>query len=147
MVELRVVGFDLSLRATGVADVDGSLHTIKTKKLRGVERLSYIECYLTPFILRADLVVIEGYSFGSKGRATFNIGELGGVIRLACHRAHTSVLECPPTVVKKLATGKGNASKDEVLAAAIEDGAKPTNYDESDAYWLRKWGQEQHERV
>ena len=137
-----VLGLDLSLVSTGVAHVDETLSTIKTKKLRGVERLSFIELKLIPCIGKADLVAIEGYSYGSRGRSIFDIGELGGIVRLACWKASTPFIEIPPAVVKKRATGYGNSTKDEVMKAALNAGAKPVNSDEADAFWIRLMGVE-----
>ena len=86
---------------------------------------------------KADLVVMEGYSFGSKGRAVFQIGELGGVLRMTAYRMGVPVVEIAPGNLKKFATGNGKAGKDQMLAAAIRKLAYDGfSNDEADAMWL-----------
>jgi hypothetical protein len=91
----NVVGLDLSLTETGVSCGKHGELVIKPK-LKGVERLWQIEKEVFKHTHHADLVVIEGYSFGSKGRAIFNIGELGGVIRLMLYKGNHNFIEVPP---------------------------------------------------
>jgi len=111
-----VFGLDLSLNHTGVAIANDHLiasFCIVPKKLRGVERLAYIRNEISMLFERHHprCVGIEGYSFGSRGRAIYDIGELGGVIRLLCYDMHVPAIIVPPAVVKKFAVGKGNAPK------------------------------------
>ena len=50
-----------------------------------------------------------------------------------------------PSSVKLFATGKGNANKDRMIAAAIEAGARGNvNDDEADAFHLRRMGLAAH---
>jgi Holliday junction resolvasome RuvABC endonuclease subunit len=58
-----------------------------------------------------EKVFIEGYSYGSTGRV-FQIAENGGVLKFLLWRNHIPYDVVPPTVVKKFATGKGNANKE-----------------------------------
>ena len=136
-----VVGLDLSLTATGGADDLGQPFTL-APRLRGCERLSWIRdnvlTYLTP---APDLVVIEGYSFSSRNSHAHALGELGGVIRLALHEAGIAYVDVPPSSLKKYATGKGNANKGEMLAAAIRRlDYQSASDNEADALWLRAMG-------
>lgn len=134
---MRIVGLDLSISATGVAEADGSLRTIKTK-VRGPEMLDWMQTEILSITESVDLVAMEGYSFGSKGRSVFNIGELGGVIRLGFYRAGMPYVEIPPTNLKKYATGKGNSAKDEVLVQSVHRlEILPRDNNQADAAWLR----------
>jgi crossover junction endodeoxyribonuclease RuvC len=133
-----IVAFDLSLTSTGVADRDGTRRICP--KSTGVERLVEIRdavirtCYR--HILKHDLVVIEGYSYAS-GNKAHDIGELGGVVRLALHEAGIRYEVVPPASLKLYACGVGNASKDDVLLAAVRRlGYEGKSKDEADAYWL-----------
>ena len=65
---------------------------------------------------------------------------------LALFYVDTPFIVVPPTVVKLYATGKGNAHKDEVLAAAIRAGCHEsvTTNDRADAWWLRAIGLHLH---
>jgi crossover junction endodeoxyribonuclease RuvC len=134
----RIVGLDLSLVETGIADASGTF-TLKNK-LKGMERLEWIRHEVHENVIDADLVVVEGYSFGSPGRAHAT-GELGGVVRLMMYENKVRYAEVPPATLKKFTTGKGNANKDEMIAAAIRKfGFQGSNNNEADAYMLRLMG-------
>lgn len=132
---MRVIGLDLSLTSTGVALPDGSVRRITVKAV-GVERLVRIADAVRRLAV-ADLAVIEGYAFGRQNQAA-HLGELGGVIRVSLFGLGVPYVEVPPALLKKFATGKGNASKEDMLVAAVKrlgyDGA---SNDEADALWLR----------
>ena len=57
-------------------------------------------------------VFIEGYSYGSKGQALFQIAENCGILKYKLLHRNISYDTIVPSVVKKGATGKGNADKD-----------------------------------
>jgi len=59
-----------------------------------------------------QLVYIEGYSFGSKGQAVFQIAENCGILKYRLQQMMIDYDTVVPSVVKKGATGKGNADKD-----------------------------------
>jgi hypothetical protein len=148
-----VVAFDLSLTSTGVADRNGTRRI--RPKTAGVERLAEVRdavlsachphrsfddqmnCAVAGRCLnRPDLVVLEGYSYAS-GNKAHDVGELGGVVRLALHEAGIAFHAVSPSTIKIAACGKGNASKDDVLLAAVRrlDYAGNSK-DEADALWL-----------
>lgn len=139
---VRVVGLDLGLGATGVAGPGGVLTVRPSPKLRGPARL----CSLRDTLVRLTspgpdtLCVVEGYSYGSKGRSIFEIGELGGVVRCALWDAGASILVVPPSVVKLYATGSGNKPKEFVWEAARRREPLVETKDEADAWWLRQIG-------
>ena len=57
-----------------------------------------------------DHIFIEDYAFASTGRV-FNIAENCGILKYNLWKAGFGFSCIPPTVVKKVATGKGNANK------------------------------------
>jgi crossover junction endodeoxyribonuclease RuvC len=144
---VRFAAFDLSLTQTGWATWNGQTSvrgfgTIRPKEM-GMARLDRIRREVLTIADGADLVVLEGYSFASKGAAVISLGELGGVVRLSlwATRKHQLVIppyvDVPPSVAKKLATGRGNAPKEAVLADAIRRlGYTGSNHNEADALWL-----------
>ena len=57
-------------------------------------------------------VFIEGYSFGSKGQAVFQIAENCGILKYRLQMSPTILYDTVvPSVVKKYASSKGNADK------------------------------------
>ena len=72
-----------------------------------------------------QLVFIEGYSFGSKGQAIFQIAENCGILKYRLQQMMINYDTVVPSVVKKGATGKGNADKDMMY----ESFSKETNTD------------------
>lgn len=160
MIEPIVVAFDLSLTSTGVADRFGTRRIKPTST--GPERLAEIrkavltathpaqlgsgprcfECIgvenrpLFFYGTHPDLVVIEGYSYAS-GNKAHDVGEMGGVVRLALYEAGLPFHVVSPSTIKIAACGKGNASKDDVLLAAVRRLDYGGNSkDEADSLWL-----------
>jgi Holliday junction resolvasome RuvABC endonuclease subunit len=136
---VRILGLDLSLTATGLATPAGALLTL-TCRDRGPKRLAHLEREILVHAHQrgCDLVAIEGYSYASNGSSTYQLGELGGVIRLALWRNGIPFVEVPPACLKKYACGKGNASKDQVLVACVKRlGREPADNNQADAAWLR----------
>ena len=139
----RVLGLDLSLTATGYAYNEEDIGVIRSKA-KGERRLAEIRDAVEEFAFEADVVVLEGYSYASANQA-HQIGELGGVIRLTLWQRRKPFAEVPPAVLKKYATGKGNADKDAMLAAAIRRfGFEGDNNNAADAWLLRAMGQAEY---
>jgi len=62
-----------------------------------------------------DVIAVEGFSFGSKGKGIdFQFG-LGHAIRLELYRQDMKWIEVSPTQVKKFATGKGTTKKENMI--------------------------------
>lgn len=132
----RILALDLSLTRTGVC-LDGPTHCIPAANLRGMERIDHIVRQVQALARGADLVVIEGYSFGSKGRSVFDVAELGGCVRFLLHRLGVPYVDVPPATLKKYASGKGNAPKDAMIASAIRRFGFPgSDNNEADSYLL-----------
>lgn len=128
------LGIDPSLNATGLAVVEkteaGVIRLVKTTsvilnstkefpKLFGMARVEHILEQLEEFMKTYDfeMCAIENYAYGvQKSRSVFDLGELGGCIRLLFHRRGIRLIEIPPQTVKSRATGKGNADKEDVKA-------------------------------
>lgn len=115
---MRVLALDLSLTCTGYCR-DGEVGRLRYPKDKGWDRMALITDAIDDLTAGVDLVVLEGYSFGSKGRSVFQIAELGGIVRNDLQRLGMPWVDVPPSSLKKYATGRGNAGKDEMVAAAI----------------------------
>jgi crossover junction endodeoxyribonuclease RuvC len=158
-----VTGLDLSLTSTGVATIntitggvvvdrvtstapDNGRDT-KGKKLppRLVDRtarLHSLRMRIVDLARNADLVVVEGPSYGS---TTGSQHDRSGLWWLVVHRLHVldpKVAEVPPANRMKYATGKARTDKDVVLAAVVRRYAEVevTSNDEADALILAAMG-------
>jgi hypothetical protein len=145
--------YDISLdNVTGVSvNLDGSVS-------RRAARLAKqcVQWILTfPDI---SVVGIEDYAFAATGRV-FHIGENTGILKHYLDNAALSYVPYPPTVIKKFATGKGNADKFRMTSAFLADypdatkwaaklfprtkpgviSAKSPLSDLADAYWIAKY--------
>lgn len=142
-----VLGLDLSLTATGWAALgrDGSLCNsgiLKSDK-RGTARLDDLSRQLGTVLdwCAPVLAVIEGYAYGARGAAVWEIGEWGGVARLECYRRRVPLAIVAPAAAKKFATGRGAAQKDAIRLAAYKRwGVEFNTSDETDAYVLARIG-------
>lgn len=119
-----VVGVDLSLTATGVAVIrDGLVHEVRTVASKGKRgdslavrdgRLTRIASEIGNLCedVRADLVLLEGPSFGSHGGSQWDRAGLWWETVMCLRRAvGVPVGQAAPTVVKKFASGRGNGDK------------------------------------
>lgn len=137
---MKIVAFDLSLTGTGYA-TGGDHGVLRPPKAagKGMERLYFIVNEVRRLAEDASIAVIEGYSYGSQGRAVVSMGELGGVVRLALWAQGVPVVEVAPGTLKKYATGSGNAKKPDMLMAAVKRlGVEETDDNIIDALWLRQ---------
>ena len=148
---MRVVGLDLSLTATGVADKQGA-RVIRTGQMRGAERLKYIGAQVDRICagkdyleIKADIVVIEGYAHDAKFGGPQQ-GELGGVVKVCLYQRGIPYISIPPKRLKKFATNNGNAGKDQMIAAAVRMKPEINNNNEADAYFLYLMGLAHYEQ-
>lgn len=150
-----VVGLDLSLTRTGLARILLSngppvirLCEVTSKPPRPEtlatrsQRLHRITSDLLALFGRPDLAVVEGPAYMTDvGKAHDRSGLWWHVVgKLA--QAGVPVAEVPPSTLKVYATGKGNLSKDQILAAVIQrfPTAGVTGNDTADALTLAAMG-------
>ena len=97
-------------------------------ELSGIDRYVYISSWAVDIIdtYETDKIILEDYAYAATGRV-FNIGENTGILKYRL-RNKANIVSVAPTEVKKFATGKGNARKEDMLEAFI----KQTNVDPRD---------------
>lgn len=139
-----VVGLDLSLTCTGIAGAGWTDH-VRPKNLAGHERLAFLLDQIGSFVRSADLVVIEGPSFG--GGVKHRHEDLAGLrvmTRHWCWSHGIAYALVPPSCRALYAAGKGNASKGEVRTSVADrygiELEGRARYDEADAYALLAMG-------
>jgi len=66
-------------------------------------------------------IVLEDYAFGAQGRLT-QLSENAGTLKVMLHKHHQNIPFhiVAPTTMKKFATGRGIATKDDIWAAFIQ---------------------------
>lgn len=148
-----IVGIDPSLTSTGIVVLRGDevvlAETIKTKPNSPlIHRVSVIYSTIASIIEETapDLIVIEGFSYGSKGRAVFDIAYLGWRIREELERLRKQAgipwMNIPPAQLKKFATGKGTSNKEVILQQVYKRwGFETSDNNIADAFVLAKIGQ------
>ena len=143
------VGLDPSLTGFGVAAVGVGVD--KTWLLRpkkaGVDRLLEISYNLSDLFseLQSGGKILD-VAVEDTVRASYSatvLGELAGVVKMTCHTVLTGPgkypLKVPPTMVKKYATGRGNAKKVEVVLSVYKHfGLEIRDDNEADAYVLAR---------
>lgn len=143
-------GIDLSLSNTGLIVIDGkgeillerSIKTSPDKRktsLATIDRVNGITKSIIESLLRRNItkVAIEGFSYGSKGKALFEIAYLGYRVREEINNNGIEIIEPTPGQLKQFATGKGNTKKSEVMLQVYKRWGKEFSDDNlADAYVL-----------
>lgn len=145
---VTVYGVDFSLRSTGLASFDGTLWDTATIKSAPEDQspgsfLSRVDDITARILNWCDphhggVVCMEGIAFNAKGRAVDRLHYGWWATYRAITEHHGEPYVVTATELKRLATGRGTAGKDEMLLAAarlIPD-APVRNNDEADAAWL-----------
>jgi crossover junction endodeoxyribonuclease RuvC len=145
---MRITGLDLSLVSTGVAGyriTDGPARVWVDRidgkpwsSLPTMRRLRTIRAHVLEHVRDADLVVVESLALS---RQTGQHLTRAGLWHMVMERVDTLDIpwcEVSPTTLKKYATGRGNAGKDEVLAAVVRryPDVEVTGNDDADALVL-----------
>ena len=104
-------------------------------------------------------VFIEGYAFATSGKSHVrSVAENSGLLKHKMYKANQKFTSVPPTVIKKYATGRGNANKEVMYEAFNAELLTPPDLktvlkpkstkltspvtDIVDAYFIAKWGWE-----
>ncbi|EJW14424.1 crossover junction endodeoxyribonuclease RuvC [Paenibacillus alvei] len=112
---MRIVGIDPSTK-TGICIMDQFGNLIDAFEVTGEgkdpKRMSDIIGTTSETLEDGDLVGIEGFGFSSQ--SGFILGGIGWGIRMEMYLRGIKYMEIAPSQLKKFATGKGNAKKDEL---------------------------------
>ncbi len=139
----RLLALDMA-GDTGACHSDGSIwqwtlaYKSDDNRATRLERL-YDYVTGTHFDHPFDYLGTEESAFGSpNGRVKALHNEYLGVLKLAgCKLGIPPVFLYKPKTIKKFATGSGNASKDDMVAAAYKQlKIKTDSYDVADALWV-----------
>lgn len=148
---IKIIGIDPGLSATGIGIVRGKGLSVKeyafgtihtTKNFSLPDRLYRIFSRLSETLKteKPDAMVVEDvFSLNNYPASGIQLGKVVGVILLAGHQAGVEVTEIPVREAKKILTGNGSASKEQLEKAVrrklqIADPIRP--YHASDAMGL-----------
>lgn len=117
--------------------------TVHLPHERGFLRLQLIANEVTRTLeaWEPEWVAVEGYAYVKNVGSFVTLVEVGTVIRMALRQLGLSWVEVPPTVLKRWATGKGNAKKDQMAKAALNWGHASHSDDIVDAFCLAQMAQ------
>lgn len=98
-----------------------NIHPTRLGKYENNEhRFDMISMWALDHIPRRATVFIEDYSFGSKGKV-FHIAENAGLVKHKLWKLGHNITPIAPTVIKKFATGKGNATKEQMYEVFVNE--------------------------
>lgn len=150
-----VVGLDLSLTSAGVGVMNLHHKDFYTTAIKppsaiatkgGIKRMNWLLTEVFHHARGASVLrVVEGPSYGNQGTGRqsghHERAGLWWLFMYEADRIGAPVAIVPPAALKKYATGKGNAGKDEMLLATARRFEKfDGGNDEADALWLAAMG-------
>lgn len=94
-------------------------HLIDDKFSSFYSRVNILSDLFFEILKEVPQIAFEDYSFGSKGRV-FAIAENTGYLKQRLHNNSSNLYLYAPTQIKKYATGKGNAKKDQMIESFKE---------------------------
>lgn len=140
---MRIVGIDPSLTSLGYAyqDDTGDIEVgVVAPKVKGFPRLDLLCGHVQNVLdqVQPDLVVYEGYAMGIRGGRVFDLGELGGILKMEMYYRDIPILVVPPSNLKMFVTGSGGTKgKDAMMRTLAKHRGRLFNTDdEADAYGL-----------
>ena len=153
---MKVLAIDQSYTSCGIVVLNNSKLHFCERFVTDVEKDIFERAWEVVEHLRdialsckPDIIAIEGLAFAKNGNATRDLAGLQfAIITTLRFVDGYNIIIIPPNTVKKTATGKGNASKVEMLDALPHQvrqefdalGVKKSTglLDLSDAYWIGK---------
>ena len=84
------------------------------------QRYDNISQWAIDVLNSVQFLVLEDYAFAAKGRV-FHIGENTGLLKHQLWRFKKTFQVAAPTTIKKFATGKGNAKKEDMYASFLAE--------------------------
>ena len=86
------------------------------------ERYDFISDWAMDILISNEIenVALEDYSYGSQGKV-FHIAENTGLLKWKIWQSEIEYKLLAPTVIKKFATGKGNANKEKMYESFLQE--------------------------
>lgn len=144
---MRFVGIDPSTAGTGLAIIDHEGNLVEAVSLKAIKSedddprrfrdlANRLRKHMNPSI---DRVLIEGFSFGSKGQGVSVMYGVGWLIRDMLNEHGFKWSEIPPKTLKKFISNNGNAKKADLIQPTKDKwGFEHKSNDVIDAYGLSR---------
>lgn len=147
---MRYVGIDPSTK-TGLFIIASNVNLVEceltSKSKQDPHRFMDIAQRIRKSLHADDVICIEGFSYGSRGKGVSTQYGLGWIIRAELIYHGYTYHEVAPSAVKKFATGKGNAKKDNMVIPIYKKwGFEHDSDNVRDAYVLAKIAEAIHKR-
>lgn len=116
---MNYIGIDPSTK-TGIVILNKNGEVMHKEEIASnekddLDRFDEIAQKVKSLVNKTDKVTIEGFSYGSRGRGVSTQYGIGWILRYVLYYAGVDFIEIPPTTLKKFATGKGNAKKEDMI--------------------------------
>ena len=143
---MRYIGIDLSSK-TGLVAINQENKILMAEEIQGdsnedPKRMVSLTEKILQRLDAKDKIMIEGFSYGSRGRGvSFQFG-LGHYVRNELYKYGFDYKIVAPGQLKKFASGKGNTSKDNMILPIYKKwGFEHESDNVRDAFVLAKIGQ------
>jgi crossover junction endodeoxyribonuclease RuvC len=136
------IGIDQSLTGfavTALGSNDSYYTEVYKSPYFGVERLLDLQQFLSDFLEKFPPIDIAMEGSVLQSHAALKLGELAGAVKLEILKKGHYPLQVPPMTLKKFASGKGNAKKQEMLLQIYKKWGKEFSDDNAaDSYALAR---------
>ncbi len=147
---MRILGIDPGLARLGwcLLIPDGKKFDFHTgiigknlETMNEIERLAVIRDVVRGMLANnlPNMAAMEGYAYGMKFRAC-DMGEVGGIVKIACYDAGVPLKVVAPATLKKFVTGRGNSDKAVMRQRIFKRWKKEfATQDEAEAFAVAQW--------
>jgi crossover junction endodeoxyribonuclease RuvC len=137
---VTIVAFDLSLTGTACATFTSTgilAEVLDTSNERGFPRIDKIVAFIDSQIENADRILIEDFSYNSRGNAILEQAGLQYIVRYVLWKSGHRFTLVAPATLKKFVTGKGKGGKEIVIKELFKNfGFDASDNNEADAVGL-----------
>lgn len=148
---MNIIGLDLGLktgwaviRDTGTF-ISGIEELDRRRTATPGARLLHFESWLLQRLREVEPHIVVYEEPHLRGRAATSVlYQLTGIVHKVCHFQGVEVASVHSGALKRFATGKGNASKEEMVEAAKERWGELYPHDEADARWVAQYAKEEY---
>ena len=141
-----VLALDIStIMGVCVFTSDGVLELGREVQFKGLKGIERVDAFLGEAVelvqtYSPKIVVLEGYGYAN-AHTLATLVEIGTAVRLGLHACGVIPMVVAPSQLKKFATGKGNAKKEQIILEVFKRwGFTATTNNIADAYVLGKMG-------